>query len=468
MSRRAGVYWAVPAALSALLAVLSLRSTGQIRYEELAESVRNVWWLQNRTLYDPVSSNIAWYGALLGSYRIFGFWLGAAKVLRVALQLGSLYALAAVLARWLGYARAFAPLLVFGLSPTFLTLDTLQASFGVDPQVVPIVLWLVVSATSRPSSGPLRHGAPWLVAMLGWLSFPTMVFSLPSLALTHALRLRAASVASIVRVAGAAAVAFTLPFLASLLYLRDPSLLLKGAFRGGGHDFSPTRALFEYNLGANLADLFSRGSSYHFQLEYPDLSGILPALSLAFAFVLALVGAWRSRRLRWPFVISLLPFVLAFVVVDCSGGPPGARRTTAWLLSAYAVYALAWKGAAFASWPDRIAVALLVILPLHHAAVFAPNFIHISDPTPWGEEWFSHGPNPAASLERYVVEAQTTGLTLRCERLGSCRYAEIYAAVAAACFYRKLTCKPILAIDPRSRASIRVTTLLWETYAWAH
>src|SRR5437763_812938 len=125
------VYWTLPLLLTGVQLVFSVRSASQLRYEELAESVRNVFWLDHRLLYDRVSSNVGWYGLLLGIYRIGGFSLFVARGVRVVLQLTSLLCLASLLERFLGVRRAWLPLLAWGLSPTLLAFNCLQAAIGV-------------------------------------------------------------------------------------------------------------------------------------------------------------------------------------------------------------------------------------------------------------------------------------------------------------------------------------------------
>ena len=91
-------------------ALFILNSQSQIRYEELAESVRNVFWLQNGLIYDGVSSNVGWYGTILGIYNLFGFHLFATQYFRLVLHLISIICLGLVLKRFLG-EKAWLPLL---------------------------------------------------------------------------------------------------------------------------------------------------------------------------------------------------------------------------------------------------------------------------------------------------------------------------------------------------------------------
>ncbi len=83
-------YWLVPVFLIICQLAWTFSSTSQIRFEEVAESVRNVFWLQNQSIYDGISSNVGWYGTLLIIYKIFGFSLFTAKFYRLFLFIVSI------------------------------------------------------------------------------------------------------------------------------------------------------------------------------------------------------------------------------------------------------------------------------------------------------------------------------------------------------------------------------------------
>jgi len=95
------IYWLMPLVLTGVLAKLSVASTHQIRYEELAESVRSVFWLDHRMVYDGVYTNVGWYATLLVIYKLFGFSLFTAKAVRVGLHLIALFAVADILRRFM-------------------------------------------------------------------------------------------------------------------------------------------------------------------------------------------------------------------------------------------------------------------------------------------------------------------------------------------------------------------------------
>lgn len=97
------LYWCVPFVLAAVQWWISESGLNQIRYEEIAESVRSVYWLDQRLLYDGVYTNVGWYGTLLIVYKIFGFSLFTGKFVRLALHLAGLLSIASILRRALEY-----------------------------------------------------------------------------------------------------------------------------------------------------------------------------------------------------------------------------------------------------------------------------------------------------------------------------------------------------------------------------
>ncbi len=160
----------------------TLNSTNKILLEELSESVRNVYWLQNRAIYDGVSSNVGWYGTLLIIYNIFGFFLFEAKFFRLIIHLISLICLAKLLKKYMGEKKACLVLVTIALSPTLLYFNTLQTSFGIDLQYFPICLYLLLSLNfSKPIITMLKQFILWSLAMIASMSYPTFLAYLPIL-----------------------------------------------------------------------------------------------------------------------------------------------------------------------------------------------------------------------------------------------------------------------------------------------
>ncbi|MFO0985656.1 MAG: hypothetical protein U1E76_28625, partial [Planctomycetota bacterium] len=169
---------AVLLAVLAVQAIFISQSLFQIRAEELAESVRDVFWLRHRLVYDG-NSNVGWYAILLLVYETVGFTLHTAKWVRLCLQALALVCAWRVLRRFLSPLGAAVPLITFALSPTALYFHTLQTPFGTDLSFFPICAWLALCAHER------RHlvlqASLWLVAMIACLSYPTFLFYLPAL-----------------------------------------------------------------------------------------------------------------------------------------------------------------------------------------------------------------------------------------------------------------------------------------------
>ena len=117
-------YWLTAFIIFTLQLIFTFNSMSQIRYEELAESVRNVYWFQNHIVYDGVSSNVGWYSILALFYKLFGFSLFSAKILRLIISFISIFCLALLLKKYIGTKKAFLPLVAIGLSPTLLFFST--------------------------------------------------------------------------------------------------------------------------------------------------------------------------------------------------------------------------------------------------------------------------------------------------------------------------------------------------------
>jgi hypothetical protein len=482
------VYWTIPVLLCLAQLAFTVHSRSQVRYEELAESVRNVFWLEHRTIYDGISSNVGWYGTLLVTYKVFGFDLHTAKFVRFGLACVSVLALALVLRRFFEPRQAALPLLMIGLSPTLLYFNTLQTSYGIDLQYAPIVLYLVLALDVRRSRAEAcRQLLVGAVSMIACMSYPTFLFYLPSLGMMYGQQVRAAKGLPGLVVAHnllLCAIGAILPLAIVLMYVKDPRLLLfdpvmnSGIFRGAG-SFSFNPADFTESLRHTVRDIFSRADSYYFEVAAVDFSGSYSLIAVAFVLAASVVFTLRSRDTRVPFLtawtLMLFTGVVAHMTLDPSRAS-GLRRSTAVLASIYVLCTLAWHvvchGERWArKWRPALAASVLVILA-HHVAVLPRNYRHLPDRSPYqfgASPFFSIAASPSQSVDVYVREVQSAALKLQCTNAsGPCRLQEMYAAVAGACLWNQLRCHDLLGYDEQTARFIPLRTGLWESYYWPH
>lgn len=479
-------WWLLPLGVFLFQAALTWGAMHQVRYEELAESVRNVYWLGQGKVYDGVSSNVGWYGTLLAFYEVFGFGLYTAKFVRLGLHFISLLCLWALLRRWMGERAAWLPLLAVGLSPALLYFNTLQTSFGLDLQVLPPCLLLIFSSRGATRGADLaRTAACWGIAMIAAMSYPTFLFYLPSLLVLHLwwIGRQAWPRRSLLIHAAVGAAAFALPLAAALLAMENPGMLLHdpavgaGLFRGGGKLNLSPGVVWEA-FSTCLRDLFVRGDSYYFELRRPDLGGVLSWISVAFALGVLGRGSSRGETPRWPLLAILLAFLLALVLPAISSkGYPGLRRCTGLLAALYAAHAVAWRCFASATFKRRwhfwAGAALFLLLPLHHLWAFHGNHQDRGKPSKYRYGlWFDAKGDPKASLDHFLRLTGDRGLPLKCldqqRQPVPCRYSEIFAALAGYRRWNGLDSPPIRAYDWKRRRIITLSTELWDRYYFRH
>lgn len=479
------LYWLIPIVLFALQALFTLQTLNQIRYEELAESVRNVLWLQHGLIYDGQSSNVGWFGLLMVVYNLFGFHLFSGKFVRLGLQLLSLFCLAALLRRYLGEKKAIVPLIAIGLSPTLLYFTTIQTTYGMDLQYLPICLFFLTSIDfKRRGNAFLRQVLFGSIAMIAWLSYPTLVYYLPALAIFYARKMSSTTLPKVQKSQHilVTILSFLFPLMTIVLFVRNRGLLWydpvvkSGLFRGAGTlRFDP--AVFFYNLRMNLQNLFVKPFGYYYELQRVDFSDFYPLVSVAFIFF-ALILLLKKKKYQFflflPALVFFTNIAVAYFAVDPT---PGLRRYTGTLAAIYALYVWAWYVAVTYKWKSKlvrwIALGSLVTLPLHHVISYPINLSHLKDQSYFAETlWFAQRKTPTDSLELFVDQATTEGVQLACvdknQQPADCRYSEIYAAVAASCHWNKLSCGRLLGYDKKSGQFIPLEIKLWDTYYFEH
>ncbi len=484
------LYWTIPVFLFFAQWIFTANSMSQIRYEELAESVRNPFWLQNHTIYDGVSSNVGWYGTLLVIYKILGFTLNTAKIYRLVLSLISLFSLAALLKKFLGEKYAWIPLVTIGLSPTLLYFNTLQTSYGLDLQYFPITLYLLSTIDFKKLWNSLfKQSLVFTIAMIAWMSYPTFVFYLPILGLVYLYQIKTQKVyRNFLLLAGGILVSFisfAAPVVLAFLYVKDKNLLFydpkvqSGIFRGAGTLYL-NWGNFWQNFSGTLGDLFNSAGSYYFEVSVVDFSHLLPLLAVFFVVILGIVLTFHQKKARFPLILIWLVFITSLILANLTfdpSGKPGIRRSTSLLASVYALFTVCWYYTA--KWKTEnsslkvFVVALLLIIPFHHLLAIPFNLGNLTVSSPYRYSLlFDAADTPAKSLDLFIDAARKQDLKLGCKdkdgKEATCRYVEGYAAVAGSCLWNNLNCRPILGYDDKKQEFIPLKVDLWETYYWNH
>jgi hypothetical protein len=479
MSRPAApsLFWLLPLALTAAQWWMSDVSRHQIRYEELAESLRSVFWFDHRLVYDGVYTNVGWYAPLLVVYKLFGYSLFGAKYVKLAVHALALLAAAAVLVRYMPWRVAIVPLAVIGLSPTLLYFDAMQTSFGLDLSYFAICLWLLLGVSPHAWSArdAVRAFLCGLVAMIAAMSYPVFLMYLPSLLLVGIWHIRA----SRLRYALVAAAGFALPLVAVCLWLKSPGQLYfdpetqAGLFRGGGKfGFDPVLA--SESIRAVLADLFVRGRSYYFEVTQPDLAG--PAAAGAIVVVAATTAFLiLTRRIDRLIALAIVLLVAASFIVPAlsTEGPPGIRRATGLVAAWFVVFAMTWRFHTVTgpsrAWLRYAALAACVMFPISHAVKLPSLVRDLETPSTYrNADWFAAAGSPEASLEM-LVKSVETGEPISCPRdtdgrVLPCRYQEVYPAITGYRAWNGLPPFPVRAMDWRTGREITLDIALWTSH----
>jgi hypothetical protein len=480
-------YWSLPLLLTGVQYWVTITSMHEIRYEELTESVRNVFWLSHRLVYDGVSSNVGWYGMLLIIYKLFGFSLFSAKFVKLGLHFLGLICTADILRRFMGIRTAIVPLIAIGLSPTLLYMESLQTGFGIDLPYCALCLWLVLSV--RPDAhSPLELGKTFacgVLAMIGAMSYPAFLLYWPSLLLVWVWQMRrnecvepsAWAAQALSAIAGLA-----LPLVIAFTYVVTPRLLFwdpathAGLFRGGGHfGYGALR----YSLSVVLHDLLVQGQSYYFQVTRPDFSGPLAIAGLCWVVATTIYLLLKRQIDTTILLAALLLLALSLVVPSLSvDQDTGIRRSTGILAAYFVLFSVAWYFYRAAAPPTMIWVrrsgALLCLLLLADHALKLPSLVHdlAGHHAEKDVDWFSIAATPTKSFE-VLLERLDKGQPLSCPiddqgRAIPCHYQEVYAAIAGYRLWNSHSTAEIHALDWKTGGDIVLTPSLWTSYYFPH
>jgi len=473
-------FWYIPLVLILIQSLFVFQSFEYIRYEDLAESIRNPFWLQHHTIYDGTSSNVGWYATLLFIYKVFGFHLYTARYYKILVYSAFICTTAFFLKKYFGIKRSRIPLITIGLSPTLLYLNTFQTAFAVDIQYAVIMFGFVLTLSPNKRKNLLTIFGLGALAMWSSMSYPSGLFTLPALALALYFKLRTLALTPkewlISILVGS--VGFIFPFLLMLAYLSDPGRLLndpvggQGIFRGSGRvatDFIQ----FKSHTQDNLADLFLTGITNQFELPHVEFSNLYPIAALAVVFFLSKSLFFQTPKNRPIILVSLILIFSSFIGTGLSSW--GLRTNAPSLIGIYGLFTIVWVSY-YPKWKvspaNKAVMVMLSFITIHHLLNLYPGYQFVGQPSKVSYQLSNLPASPDKQLNSLVSSVQIRPLTLSCQnnqgQLISCRYQEIYAAVAGACLWNNLPCKSISGYDVKTGNFLKLEPNLWVKYYWAH
>lgn len=440
-------------------ALFTFNSQNQIRYEELSESVRNIYYLEKGLVFSGINSTFGWYTPLRFIYHLFGFDFEYAKYFRLFLHVISLTFLLMLLERVLGFKKSLIPFIAIALSPTLLFFNTLRTHYGIDLQYLPIILFFLTKVSFKggmPSFIP--HILVWSLSMIAWSSYHTFIYYLPAIGVYYLYKLLKSKGKGKFKYLLVSAVSFFLPIILMVGQIENKQLLIFDPNSGGGLFRGPVTL----DIGKGSIDriyqtflaLLRTSDSYYYEVRQPDFSYLFPLFSIIISLYLSILMALENKSVRiFIILISLTAFVniLFQILFSDSGGVASMRRATALLSSLYAFYILGWIfifKAKIKKGLQVLFISLLLLLPVHHLIIYPVNLDHLKDKSPYKEEiWLNSQISPDRALEKYVDAVQKEDLKLYIIYPTDVRfgyvYNWIYTAIASKCYFNKLECHKI-------------------------
>ena len=456
-------YWIIPIIAAIPQFIFTQASEGQIRSEELIESVRSIWWFQNGLVTDGGYANLGWYALQLFFYNLFGYSVHAAKYIKFFVQLISFFALAGILSKYLNPKIAWLPLFAITLSPTFLFLNTLQISHGIEVNYFLICIFLIDFLNFKSPKVYLpQMTLCWALAMFAWMTYPSFIYYLPILGSFFLYKLWKNKKLNH-KIVLVCLLAFLLPLILGILYIQNRHLLLydrdpqRGLFRSnGGFDVNST--IFFDNLNILKNDLFVAYDSYYYENPKVEFSDIYPIAAIILTFILSAYIFKNDKKFRLLIGV-ILGFIVGYLILLNMIGPlglGGVRRATSILLLFYGLstvvlyyFTVVRKNENF----KKLAIGIFAVLICHHLLVYPENLSHLKIPTPYREPfWFAQSESPQKSLDMYLSQVQKADLQLICydqnNKPINCRgYSLIESAVKGSCEWNRLRCHEISGFD---------------------
>lgn len=483
--------------LFAVQAFFSINLKEYLNLEAAAESLRSPYWLSEGTVFNGISTAVGYSATLAILYEVFGFTVYMAKWYRLALHALSLISVTLMLRKFLGSKLSILPMMVMGLSPTWIFYNYEQAQFGYDLQTFPIIL--AIATLYKPSSRMKFFSMSFLIGVIFiWsaLSYPTILFCAPFLigvVLWHYFSIFQKLYAKDILLIGLSGLLGVATVIAGfLLYVKDPQLLIydpatkAGILRGGGGGFTKQPAVILDHYATVIRDLIIQPASYGYWIPNGEFNFIASRLSLLFSLSLSFFFCWKLLKnftlkqiLQRPEVILFAGFFL--LAVFCFNFPQliatfaGMRRITGFLIAFYGLLAtmIFFVESETFKIPRRLSDILyfsIIVLIIGHSVTLVKNYriakSNIDANTP---SWFKEKESLASSLEYWEQETRA-GKPLHCERFISpgCRYSEIYGAIQGMRKWNNLKPAKVPAWDPINKKYVNLEIRLWEEHVWPH
>lgn len=467
----------IPLLLFGAQFLFTTTSTAQLRWEETGTGIRKPYWFARREINSGIDSNIGFDGILAVTYTIFGVDLFTGKYLRLALQLISLFSLAFLLRKYLGEKLSLVPLITIGLSPTLLFFVSFQQQYGFDLQYLPIILALLSTINFDVRWFDfLKQFLLWSLAMIAWMSYPTVIFILPAIFLLYFLKLKNCK-SKLVNIA-VALFSFLWPLVLGFIWIQNRKLLIfdpateTGIFRGGGGKFFQEGTL-DLNISNLFSDLFSKGVSYNFDVIHSEFSLIFPILTLILTLATGLYLSSKKSKFKPICLSAWLTLVVSSVIYLATSDPtgmPGLRRVTGSLAAFYSLFTISW----YFIWTSKklkikwLLIGVLLLLPVHHLLVFYANLEGLKTPSKYQEIILFSDPSltPYNQYQNWIQQIQQKDVYLSCQtdQAGSvCRYSDLYSIMASACMWNHLKCHEIFGQDPNTNKFIPLNRDLWNS-----
>lgn len=478
-------YWLFPLVIFIFQAIFTLSSMNQIRFEEVIETFRSPWWFQNGLVWNGSYSFLGWSGTLVFFYNIFGISLFTPKFVKLFFELISFFALAAVLKKYLGEKRALIPLLLTGISPSFIYFNSLSLSMGLEVSYFFILLFLISNLNFEKRNATFfKHLIIGIVSMFASLTYFGFLFFMPLLAIfymykinTQNIKIRPVSIFKNILVFFGGFIILLLPFFLFIqnrnLLIYDP-LLGRGLFRSYG-SVELSSDVFKDNIKRITNDLFFLPDSYYFEQKKVEFSDFYPLPAGALVIALAIVIFFKKKKYRFYIGSLLILFVLYFLLV-CFIGPKtlgGLRRGTVLLIIFYGLFTILWQLILSAKKPDRFykpgIITSAVLLLLHHGLAYPVNLENLKYESFLKDKViFLNFENPEGQYAQIMDTAAKSDTFFPClesfDKRTICPGSSlIYSLVRGTCYWNKLTCHNVIGWDEKINKQYQLNSDFWGT-----